>query len=136
MDIDDATRMSQDAIPPDLRRFILAKLPSVPHLEALLLLRERPEGLGYDMLAARLYVTTATAARLSAELEQASLVHVEATGAGARYAPQSDDVRDTVDRLAAVYARNVVAVSHLIHSTIDRKASQFANAFRMRKERE
>ncbi len=134
MDIDDATRMSQDAIPPDLRRFILAKLPSVPHLEALLLLRERPEGLGYDMLAARLYVTTATAARLSAELEQASLVHVETTGA--RYAPQSNDVRDTVDRLAAVYARNVVAVSQLIHSTIDRKASQFANAFRMRKEAE
>lgn len=131
MDIDDATRMSQDAIPPDLRRFILAKLPSVPHLEALLLLRERPEGLGYDMLAARLYVATATAERLSAELEQASLVRVEATGA--RYAPQSDDVRDTVDRLAAVYARNVVAVSQLIHSTMDRKASQFANAFRMRK---
>lgn len=126
--------MSEDAIPPDLRRFVLAKLPSVPHLEALLLLRERTDGLAYEVLAARLYVTPSTATRLCGDLQKAGLVNGSATGAG--YAPQSDEARATVDHLAAVYARNVVAVSRLIHSTTDRKASQFADAFRLRKEAE
>jgi hypothetical protein len=39
-----------------------------------------------------------------------------------------------VDRLAGVYARHVVEVAELIHSTSDRKAQRFADAFRWRKE--
>ncbi|MFZ5656460.1 MAG: helix-turn-helix domain-containing protein [Pseudomonadota bacterium] len=126
--------MAEESIPPELRRFILATLPSVPHLEALLLLRDRPEGLSNDALAARLYVAPANAARLVADLAQAGLATVD--DAGAHYAPSRADVRATVDALAATYARNVVAVSHLIHSTTDRKAFQFADAFRLRKEGE
>lgn len=126
--------MAEEIIPPELRRFILATLPSVPHLEALLLLRDRPDGLSSDELAARLYVAPGTATRLVSDLEQAGLL--EGDDAHARYAPTRDDLRETVDRLAAVYARNVVAVSRLIHSTTDRKAFQFADAFRLRKEGE
>lgn len=126
--------MAEETIPPELRRFILATLPSVPHLEALLLLRDRAEGLSPDELAARLYVAPATAARLVSDLAQAGLVAAGETVA--RYAPVRADVRATVDALAASYARNVVAVSRLIHSTTDRKAFQFADAFRLRKEGE
>lgn len=126
--------MAKETIPPELRRFILATLPSVPHLEALLLLRDRPEGLSNDELAARLYVAPANAARLVADLAQAGLVTVD--DGGAHYAPSRPDVRATVDALATTYARNVVAVSRLIHSTTDRKAFQFADAFRLRKEGE
>lgn len=130
----DPAAMAEEIIPPELRRFILATLPSVPHLEALLLLRDRPAGLSPDELAARLYVAPGSAARLVSDLAQAGLVAVG--DAVARYAPARDDVRATVDALAAVYARNVVAVSRLIHSTTDRKAFQFADAFRLRKEGE
>jgi hypothetical protein len=126
--------MVEDDIPPEQRRFILATLPSVPHLEALLLLRERPDGLPLDTLAARLYVAPGTAARLAADLAQAGLVTVD--DAHARFAPSREDMRTTVDDLAALYARSVVAVSRLIHSTTDRKAFQFADAFRLRKEGE
>lgn len=132
--IGEPAAMSEEAIPPDVRRFVLGALPSVPHLEALLLLRDRPEGLSHDDLAARLYVTPATAAKLAADLEQSGLVLSE--GLRACYGPTNNDLRAAIDALAAVYARNVVAVSGLIHSTTDRKAFQFADAFRVRKEPE
>lgn len=121
-------------IAPDLRRFILAAFPSVPHLEALLLLREQPQGLSVDELAGRLYVAGPTAARLAADLEQADLA--QRADERVRYAPVRDALREQVDVLAAVYARNVVAVSELIHSTTDRKAFHFADAFRLRKDGE
>lgn len=126
--------MSKEAIPPDVRRFVLGTLPSVPHLEALLLLRDRPDGLTHDELAARLYVTSASAAKVVADLEDSGLLVSE--GARTLYGPTNDALRATIDILAAVYARNVVAVSSLIHSTTDRKAFQFADAFRVRKEPE
>ena len=52
------------------------------------------------------------------------------------FAPAQESMRALVDALAAAYARNVVAISQLIHSTTDRKAFQFADAFRLRKEGE
>jgi hypothetical protein len=126
--------MAEDTIPPELRRFILATLPSVPHLEALLLLRDRADGLPVDELAARLYVAPAVATRLIADLALAALVAVDDTRA--LYRPSRADLGATVDALAAAYARNVVGISRLIHSTTDRKAFQFADAFRLRKEGE
>jgi hypothetical protein len=35
-----------------------------------------------------------------------------------------------IDRLADAYASNLVAVTNLIHSKIDRKAQHFAGAFK------
>ena len=121
-------------VSPELRRFILAAFPSVPHLEALLLLRERAAGWTPDELAARLYVTPAGAARLVADLEQAGLAR--RVDGRAVFEPAQEQTRALVDALSGVYARNVVAVSQLIHSTTDRKAFQFADAFRLRKEGE
>lgn len=126
--------MADDSIPPELRRFILATLPSVPHLEALLLLRDRPDGLAVDALASRLYVAPAVATRLVADLAHAGLLIVD--DANARYQPPRAELGQAVDALAAAYSRNVVAISQLIHSTTDRKAFQFADAFRLRKEGE
>ena len=126
--------MLDASLPPELRRFIVSALPSVPHLEALLLLRERPAGWSIPDLAARLYVVPATAERLVADLADAGLA--DADDRHVRFAPVHDETRATVEALAVVYARNVVAVSQLIHSTTDRKAFRFADAFRLRKEEE
>lgn len=126
--------MLDASVTPELRRFILSAFPSVPHLEALLLLRERPQGWTIGELAARLYVAEPTAARLVAELGEVGLTAREDDRA--RYAPARDGLRTQVDALAGVYARNVVAVSELIHSTTDRKAFNFADAFRLRKDGE
>lgn len=123
-----------EVLTPELRRFVLAAVPSVPHLEALLLLRERDAGWPVGELGARLYVGEATARVLVADLAQAGLAAV-ADGV-VRYQPARPELSALVDLLARVYARNVVAVSELIHSTTGRKAQSFADAFRLRKDSE
>jgi hypothetical protein len=124
--------MSAATIPGDVRRFLLATIPTVPHLEALLLLRGHPEGWTLAQLASRLYVDPSTANALVDDLVAADLA--AAAGEVYRYAPADAGIATTVDALAALYARHMVVVAELIHSSSDRKAQRFADAFRLRKE--
>ena len=124
--------MTAATIPGDVRRFLLATIPTVPHLEALLLLRGRGDAWTLPQLCSRLYVDAGTATALLEDLAAAGLV---ATGDDSvRYAPVDAEVAATVDALAALYARQTVAIAELIHSSSDRKAQRFADAFRLRKE--
>lgn len=132
--------MTTPPIPEDVRRFVLTSVPSVPFLEALLLLRADP-GCEWDgaMLAGRLYVRERVAQDLLDALCTAGMARrCDASGPGTRpilccYAPD-DALRQRIDRLAEVYARQLVDITHLIHSSLDRKAQQFADAFRLRKD--
>jgi hypothetical protein len=125
--------MTTSELPADLRRFILTSIPSVPYLEAVLLLRADPEQ-AWDaaQLARRLYVPEQTGAELIALLRNSGMAAEHGSGR-IRYAP-APELRDLVDQLAAAYAQDLVAVTRLIHSRIDRRAQQFADAFRFRKE--
>ena len=124
--------MNAATIPGDVRRFLLATIPTVPHLEGLLLLRGNTDGLTLAQLASRLYVDAATAHALVEDFLAAGLV--ASNGDVHRYAPADDAVAATVDALAVLYSRQMVAVAELIHSISDRKAQRFADAFRLRKE--
>jgi len=125
--------MTPSHIPDDVRRFLLGAIPTVPHLEALLLLRAEPsEPWTASRLARRLYVDEGQAASLLRDLHGAGLL--QAMGHGYRYDPVEDALADTVSALDAVYARHVVEVAELIHSSSDRKAQRFADAFRLRKD--
>lgn len=125
--------MSDPELSADLRRFILTSIPSVPYLEAVLLLRAEPEKeWDASQLARRLYVPERTGAELL-ELLRSSGVGIPVGAAGLRYAP-APELADLLDRLAQAYASNLVTVTDLIHSRIDRRAQQFADAFRFRKE--
>jgi hypothetical protein len=124
--------MNAATIPGDVRRFLLATIPTVPHLEALLLLRGRPEEWPLAQLASRLYVDAPNATLLLDDLIASGLV--AAGDGGYRYAPADADVASTVDALATLYARQMVMVAELIHSSSDRKAHRFADAFRLRKD--
>jgi len=124
--------MTAAMIPGDVRRFLLATIPTVPHLEALLLLRGRGDAWTLSQLSSRLYVDAGNATALLEDLAAAGLVD---TGEDSvRYAPVDAEVAATVDALAALYARQTVAIAELIHSSSDRKAQRFADAFRLRKE--
>lgn len=117
-----------------VRRFILAYIPSVPHLEALLLMRaEATAPWDEARLAARLYITHEVARSLLEDLAAAGLVRSDAQG-GHVYGPANEELCGPVAELAAAYARNVVAIASLIHSLSDRKAQRFADAFRWRKD--
>lgn len=126
--------MGDSIIPDDVRRFLLAAIPSVPHLEALLLVR-LPSSAGWTaaLLASRLYVEKRVAARLLNDLQREGLVRGSA-GESFVFAPKDPDLGALVAQVAAVYARQVVDVAELIHSSSDRKAHRFADAFRLRKD--
>jgi DNA-binding transcriptional ArsR family regulator len=122
--------MSASNIPADVRRFLLAAIETVPHLEALLLLHSDPaKEWSAGALSLRLYIDEPTATRLLAELRDRHFVREER---GDRWRFDAHDAARTeiIDRLSEVYARHVVEVAELIHSSSDRKAQRFADAFR------
>ena len=127
--------MAAPNIPDDLRRFILTRIASVPHLEALLLLRAAPEAWTAYAMARRLYVGEQAAGKLLEDLcaMGALAVNQDASASSYRYAPKSAELGDLIDRLAAAYGTNLVGISELIHSSMDRQAQQFADAFTWRK---
>jgi hypothetical protein len=127
--------MDKPSIPEDLRRFVLTSIPSVPFLEALLLMRADPDhAWRRDTLARRLYVREKTADDLLADLCTARIAVPCQDGEAYRYAPADAGLRERIDRLADLYATHLVEVTHLIHSSLDRKAQQFADAFKWRKD--
>ena len=124
--------MSGTTLPDDMRRFLLGAIPSVPHLEALLLMQADAGIWTAACLGRRLYVDEAMAVQVLADLIAQGLLRE--TAGGFHFAPRDRVVASLVADLAGVYARQVVAVTELIHSMSDRKARCFANAFRLRKE--
>jgi hypothetical protein len=83
-----------------------------------------------------LYVREKVAETLLAELCAAGMAErIEgADGDTFRYHPENDALCERIDSLADLYATHLVEVTLLIHSTLDRKAQQFADAFTWRKE--
>jgi hypothetical protein len=126
--------MSLPELPADVRRFILTSVPTVPFLEAILLLRAEPQA-SWDaaQLARRLYVPERTGVELLQQLRGSGIAGDVGTTNAVRYAPTAE-LAEIVDRVASAYAADLVAITDLIHSRIDRRAQQFADAFRFRKE--
>jgi hypothetical protein len=126
--------MSTGDIPDDLRRFVLTSIPSVPYLEAILLLQREP-GTGWTapLLAKRLYLPESRAGELLGSLRTAGIV-AERNGERVYTYQPEPALAAMLDRLAVLYAADLVAVTDLIHSTVDRRAFQFADAFRLRKD--
>ena len=123
-------------MPDDLRRFVLTSVPSVPYLEALLLLHRTPETPRSTAdLARALYVTERAGAELAQALVRAGLAAAEDGEGAVRYAPRDAALADLVDRLAAHYAADLIGVTALIHDSVRRSAQQFADAFKFRKDR-
>lgn len=128
--------MAREEIPDDVRRFILTSVSSVPFLEAMLLMRgERNAPWSPKRLAQRLYVSEKTADALLLDLRNAGFVkEAWAEDAAYQFEPASDELAAMCDRLAEVYASNIVLVTNLIHSNVGRRAQQFADAFKWRKD--
>jgi hypothetical protein len=125
------------SIPEDIRRFVLTSIPSVPFLEALLLMRADPaRAWRRDTLAERLYVREKIAETLLADLCAAGMAAPCAAPASDCYCyrPDGEALRVRIDQLADFYATHLVEITLLIHSSLDRKAQQFADAFKWRKD--
>jgi hypothetical protein len=128
--------MTRKSLPDDLTRFVLTSIPSVPLLEAMLLLRNEPaDEWDAKRLAKRLYISERAASQLLDEMHAAELIGIGNDAAPSyRYGPAAESVREIVDRLADAYAVNLVEITNLIHSGSAKKAQRFADAFRLRKD--
>lgn len=128
--------MNREPIPDDIKRFILVSIPSIPYLEAMLLFRGDEKRMwDSKQVAQRLYLSEKVAKELLSELLEAGILHTTGEeGEIYGYRPVSDELRIMIDRLADVYAKNLVDVTHLVHSTTGKKAQHFADAFKWRKD--
>lgn len=128
--------MTGAAIPDELRRFLLTGALSIPHVEAILQLRgDRAHAWDAQSLAPRLYVRAARAAEVLADLCDIGIARlIDSERRAYRYEPVSSELTALLDQLEQAYATQLVAVTRLIHSAEERKAQNFADAFRFRKD--
>lgn len=127
--------MARGPIPEDIQRFVLMAVLSVPYLEAMLLLHNEPTRKWKSgEVAARLYVSDTKANQLLAELCTTGVAMHAQDDDSYSYHPISEEHHRMISRLAQVYAQNIVEVAELIHSATGKKARQFADAFKWRKD--
>jgi hypothetical protein len=127
--------MSKIPVPEEVRRFILTSIPSVPYVEALLLLRANSTR-AWDShnVASRLYIGENHALELLETMAEARIATRGEDGTFV-YAPATEDLRQVIDALANTYSQDLVAVTDLIHSSLDKRAHQFSDAFRWKKDK-
>lgn len=124
--------MAESGIPHHVRRFIKSHIDSVGELEALLLLRSEPRGWKADQVAARLYASEAETIEFLDRLRSADLL--DCHGGIYRYECRTEELRRMVDELASLYGRLLIPITNLVHAK-PRRIRQFADAFRLRKDR-
>jgi hypothetical protein len=129
--------MSEDQFSVALESFVAEHVRSVAALEVLLLLRAtRPRAWSAAVLAAELRIDAHFAEGRLAELARAGLVEAAGGEATYRYAPEPAERDALVEQLDLAYAERRVSVVTLIYAAPRDQARAFADAFRMRKERE
>lgn len=117
-------------------QFILEKIDSVPHLEALLLLwNSRPKLWSAEDLAKRLYVDVDIARVLLKELSRVEDISV-VPGPDIHYCYESkSEEKDRIITLVdTAYRKQVVRISTMIHSKASSAVRDFARAFRFTKD--
>lgn len=128
--------MSTDPIPDDVRRFILMSIDSVAQMEALLLLREKPQ-VEWDTttVAKRLYISEPETSDVLARLCAQGLLYTNGSEPACyQYHPHSSELEQIVNQVAETYTKHLVAVTNLIHSKPRTRIQEFADAFKLRKE--
>ena len=113
-----------------VRRFVLTSIPTVPHMETLLLLWREPNLTWLvEDIAKRLFVSPGLAESVADDLCQADLF--ECIGEPRRYRCRREppSLAHLLTDVEAAYNRHLREVTSLIHSNVDRKAARFAQAF-------
>ncbi len=128
--------MPEDLFSGELERWVLECIPSVVHLEAILLLRQRSdEAISAATMAALLFVESKAALSALEDLVAEGLVAATGAEGPFRYAPSTPERRAAVDALAEVHRTRLVPLSRFIHEHAQaRSIRDFAAAFRLRKD--
>lgn len=107
--------IEENEFPGDVRQFVLSRIPSVPHLEALMLLRSTaPKRWTAGSLAKRLYVQREIASAVLGDLARAGVLGSE--DGAFYYGAASAELAGMIDQLERFYATRLVQMTLLIHS--------------------
>lgn len=119
-------------------RFVLTEIDSVPHLEALLLLfNSRPKMWSIDEMGQSLYVRNEVAFKILESLVQRSLIAAAPRASGTYFYNPGDESKDRLlEDVHAIYRKEVVRISSIIHSKAPAGLRDFARAFRLKKDKE
>jgi hypothetical protein len=126
--------MTDITLSDELRRFIQS-LESIPHLEALLLMRQGDEQIwNKDIIAKRLYLNADITSSMLEDLCSAGFCIPSSSGDGVMYEPVKE-LAELVNQLAMYYSRHLIEVTNIIHtkSKTHRRAHLFADAFLFKK---
>src|ERR1051325_10790107 len=106
--------MNQETLPDDLRRFILT-IPSIPYLEAMLLLRSKPmQAWDMETVGQRLYIAKEQAGNLLRQLCAAHIcMCIENHSTRFIYKPESRELDSLITSLASVYTENLIEITNL-----------------------
>jgi sugar-specific transcriptional regulator TrmB len=122
----------------DPYEFILEKIDSVPHLEALILLwNSRPVGWTAEELSSRLYVPPERASDVLRDLQRLEIAQ-EIPGPPQKYSyyPRSKEQDELMHQVDTAYRRDLVRISSMIHAKASSAIREFARAFRLRKDKD
>ena len=117
----------------DVLRFIAASFPSVWALELLLVLKREPRVWTGDELLASLRASELVISKALDALVAAGLASTE--GDGVRYQPVNREVEHCVERTEHLYRTRPNKVRRAIVSASTSSAAAFADAFRLRRDR-
>ena len=117
-------------------RFIIEQIDSVPQLEALLLLfNSQPKAWSADEMAKSLYVRNEAAAKILESLLLRNLIAAHPGGADLFFYNAGDKGRNSLlEAVDAIYRKDVVRISSIIHSKGSAGVRDFARAFRFKKD--
>jgi hypothetical protein len=125
--------MSKTNLSDALIRFIHTSIPGIPFLETLLLLRTEPgRSWTVEAVCNRLYLSPMTAGQLLKSLCATGMAVQERSEF--RYEPQSDQLRNMIDRLSECYRDHLIETTKVIHSRAGKNAQLFADAFKLKKD--
>ena len=125
--------MADELIPLDVREFVLTHIQSIAQLEALLLLKSKPDVVwtcAND--ASHLYIDEAQAKEVLDRLCESGLLSCDADTY--HFNSEAPDNGPIVERLATLYRKHLIPVTNLVHSRPS-GAQAFAAAFNLRKDR-
>jgi hypothetical protein len=128
--------MTAPVIPPDVLQFIAEHIDSVPELETLLLLREgEARAWSEDEVAARVYVSRASARGILEALRRKHLIVAQGEPPQYRYQPEQAGKAQLIGEVATAYRLHLVPMATFIHAKAPASVREFARAFDFKKDR-
>lgn len=122
----------------DVYDYILEKIDSVPHLEAVILIwNSRPVGWTAEELATRLYLPTEKVIGILNDLVRQQLVQQNPSSPTKHsYLPRNAEQDEWMYKVDVAYRRELVRISTMLHTKTSASVREFARAFRIKKDRE